>query len=115
MLGQSAILTVLGIGVVFFFLIVMIICMNILHAVLHALKLDEEKKEVIKLYYDDEGNLRRITIIPTNSCTNIKTYANLKYINKLYLKDQFLMIRDSDGKNPKYLLSINLLRMWRIH
>lgn len=53
--------------------------------------------------YDDNGNLRRITIIPTNSCTNIKTYANLKYINKLYLKDQFLMIRDSDGKNPKYL------------
>ena len=53
--------------------------------------------------YDDSGNLRRITIIPTNSCTNIKTYANLKYINKLYLKDQFLMIRDSDGKNPKYL------------
>ena len=48
MLGQSAILTVLGIGVVFFFLIVMIICMNILHAVLHALKLDEEKKEVIQ-------------------------------------------------------------------
>lgn len=53
--------------------------------------------------YDDEGKLQRITIIPVNSCTNIKTYANLKYINKLYLKDQFLMIRDSDGKNPKYL------------
>lgn len=54
--------------------------------------------------YDDEGMLQRISIIPTNSCTNIKTYANLKYINKLYLKDQFLMIRDSDGKNPKYLV-----------
>lgn len=53
--------------------------------------------------YDENGNLKRITIIPVNSCTNIKTYANLKYINKLYLKDQFLMIRDSDGKNPKYL------------
>lgn len=53
--------------------------------------------------YDSEGNLQRITIIPVNSCTNIKTYANLKYINKLYLKDQFLMIRDSDGKNPKHL------------
>lgn len=53
--------------------------------------------------YDEDGKLQRITIIPTNSCTNIKTYANLKYINKLYLKDQFLMIRDSDGKNPKYL------------
>ena len=54
--------------------------------------------------FDEEGNLQRISIIPTNSCTNIKTYANLKYINKLYLKDQFLMIRDSDGKNPKYLI-----------
>lgn len=54
--------------------------------------------------FDEDGNLQRISIIPTNSCTNIKTYANLKYINKLYLKDQFLMIRDSDGKNPKYLV-----------
>lgn len=54
--------------------------------------------------YDEEGMLQRISIIPTNSCTNIKTYANLKYINKLYLKDQFLMIRDSDGKNPKHLV-----------
>lgn len=54
--------------------------------------------------YDDNGMLQRISIIPTNSCTNIKTYANLKYINKLYLKDQFLMIRDSDGKNPKHLV-----------
>ena len=54
--------------------------------------------------YDDSGKLQRISIITTNSCTNIKTYANLKYINQLYLKDQFLMIRDSDGKNPKHLV-----------
>ena len=54
--------------------------------------------------YDDTGKLQRISIIATNSCTNIKTYANLKYINQLYLKDQFLMIRDSDGKNPKHLV-----------
>lgn len=54
--------------------------------------------------YDDDGKLQRISIIPTNSCTNIKTYANLKYINKLYLKDQFMMIRDSDGKNPRHLV-----------
>lgn len=53
--------------------------------------------------YDEDGMLQRISIIITNSCTNIKTYANLKYINKLYLKDQFLMIRDSDGKNPRQL------------
>lgn len=54
--------------------------------------------------YDENGMLQRISIIPTNSCTNIKTYANLKYINKLYLKDQFLMIRDSDGKKPEHLV-----------
>ena len=54
--------------------------------------------------YDEQGRIQRISIVPTNSCTNIKTYANLKYINKLYLKDQFLMIRDSDGKNPKHLV-----------
>ncbi|HEX3022703.1 MAG TPA: AAA family ATPase, partial [Lachnospiraceae bacterium] len=54
--------------------------------------------------HDENGKLQRISIIATNSCTNIKTYANLKYINQLYLKDQFLMIRDSDGKNPKYLV-----------
>ena len=53
--------------------------------------------------YNDDGTLQRISIITTNSCTNIKTYANLKYINQLYLKDQFLMIRDSDGKKPETL------------
>lgn len=53
--------------------------------------------------YDDDGRLRRIAIIATNSCTNIKTYANLKYINTLYLKDQFMMIRDSDGKDKSSL------------
>lgn len=53
--------------------------------------------------YDENGKLFRIAIINTNSCTNIKTYANLKYINQIYLKDQFLMIRDSDGKNPAEL------------
>lgn len=53
--------------------------------------------------YDKRGNLSRISIITTNSCTNIKTYANLKYMNQLYLRDQFLMIRDGDGQNPEEL------------
>nr|WP_294678203.1 AAA family ATPase [uncultured Blautia sp.] len=53
--------------------------------------------------YDQEGNLSRISIISTNSCTNIKTYANLKYINQTYLRDHFLMIRDGDGKDPHAL------------
>ncbi len=59
---------------------------------------------LLQKYYsettDAQGELFRIAIITTNSCTNIKTYANLKYMNQIYLRDQFLMIRDSDGKDP---------------
>lgn len=62
---------------------------------------------LLRKYYsettDEQGNLLRIAIITTNSCTNIKTYANLKYMNQIYLRDQFLMIRDSDGKDPAAL------------
>lgn len=53
--------------------------------------------------FDKEGNLSRIAIITTNSCTNIKTYANLKYMNQVYIKDQFLMIRDGDGQDAEEL------------
>lgn len=53
--------------------------------------------------YDNDGRLSRIAIITTNSCTNIKTYANLKYMNQVYLKDNFLMIRDGDGKDSEEL------------
>ena len=53
--------------------------------------------------HDENGKLSRISIITTNSCTNIKTYANLKYMNQLYLREHFLMIRDGDGKNPEEL------------
>lgn len=62
---------------------------------------------LLEKYYsevvDSDGKLKRIAIIATNSCTNIKTYANLKYINTLYLKDGFLMIRDGDGKDADKL------------
>ena len=58
---------------------------------------------LIRKYYDEtyeeDGTLSRIAIITTNSCTNIKTYANLKYMNQIYLRDNFLMIRDGDGKD----------------
>ncbi len=62
---------------------------------------------VLKKYYsevyDENGKLNRIAIITTNSCTNIKTYANLKYMNQVYIKNQFLMIRDGDGKDSEEL------------
>lgn len=63
------------------------------------LLLNQYYKEV----YDENGNLKSIAIITTNSCTNIKTYANLKYMNQVYLRDRFIMIRDSDGKDPDLL------------
>lgn len=71
-------------------------------------KQDKSRLPLLLLKYysevhDDKGALSRISIITTNSCTNIKTYANLKYMNQVYLKDQFLMIRDGDGKNAEEL------------
>lgn len=62
---------------------------------------------LLRKYYseicDENGNLSRVAIITTNSCTNIKTYANLKYMNQIYIKDQFLMIRDGDGADREKL------------
>lgn len=63
------------------------------------LLLNQYYKEV----YDKNDQLKQIAIITTNSCTNIKTYANLKYMNQVYLRDRFIMIRDSDGKDPQEL------------
>lgn len=61
------------------------------------------EKYFSEIHVQDRGQ-SRISIITTNSCTNIKTYANLKYMNQVYLKDQFLMIRDGDGKDRETLV-----------
>lgn len=45
MLQQSLFLTLLGMGVVFSFLIILIVFMTLSHKVLHALKLDQEAVE----------------------------------------------------------------------
>lgn len=45
MLSQSLILTLLGMCVVFSFLIVLMGCMHLLHAVVHAAKLDKENEK----------------------------------------------------------------------
>ena len=42
MFGQGGLLTLLGMCVVFSFIIILIICMTALKAVVHALKLDKE-------------------------------------------------------------------------
>ena len=43
MLGQSGLLTLLGMCVVFSFIIIMILGMKLLHVILHLLKLDIDK------------------------------------------------------------------------
>ncbi len=45
MISQSSLLTLLGMGVVFSFLIIMIISMYALHAVLHAIGADKESPD----------------------------------------------------------------------
>ena len=45
MLQQSLFLTLLGMGVVFAFLVILIVFMILSHKVLHALKLDQESVE----------------------------------------------------------------------
>lgn len=48
MISQSSMLTLLGMGVVFSFLIIMIISMYALHAVLHAVGADKESPDTSK-------------------------------------------------------------------
>lgn len=47
MLQQSLFLTLLGMGVVFSFLIILIVFMNFTHMILHALKLDREEEKAV--------------------------------------------------------------------
>ncbi|MCI5606398.1 MAG: OadG family protein [Treponema sp.] len=45
MLGQSGLLTLLGMCVVFGFIIILILCMKLLQVVVHALKLDKVEQK----------------------------------------------------------------------
>lgn len=45
MLGQSGLLTLLGMCVVFSFIIILIICMKLLQLAVHAFKLDKQAPE----------------------------------------------------------------------
>ena len=47
MLGQSGLLTLLGMAVVFSFLIIMILAMHLLHGVIHALHLDRDEEKSV--------------------------------------------------------------------
>ena len=43
MLGQSGVLTMLGMGIVFSFLVILVVCVTIMGKVIHALGIDKDK------------------------------------------------------------------------
>ena len=45
MLGQSGLLTLLGMCIVFAFIIILIICMNLLKVAIHTCKLDKQEEK----------------------------------------------------------------------
>ena len=49
MLSQSGLLTLLGMCVVFGFIVILILCMKLLQIVVHALKLDKDKEQKQKV------------------------------------------------------------------
>ncbi|WP_416198793.1 MAG: AAA-15 domain-containing protein [Sporanaerobacter sp.] len=56
-------------------------------------------KDIINNYYSVDTN--DIFFVDTNGCKNIETYATLKFLNKTNMKDDFLIIRDSDTKEKE--------------
>lgn len=68
MLRQSGLLTLLGMGVVFSFIIIMIFSMHLLHAVLHALHIDvDEKKDSAKVGQVSQAQTQQVSSQTDNS------------------------------------------------
>lgn len=65
-------------------------------------------KEILELliakYYDVD--LNKITVMNVNSCENLAFYATLKFLNKTVIKDNLLVLRDSDMKDREHLSTV---------
>lgn len=66
MLGQSGLLTLLGMLVVFSFIIVLILCMNLLKVIVHAFKLDKDKATDKKLDSSSGSNPPQVQAMPVS-------------------------------------------------
>ncbi|AIJ05723.1 hypothetical protein JH146_0878 [Methanocaldococcus bathoardescens] len=54
-------------------------------------------KEIIKHYYNvDNDKLEKIYFLEAKGCGNIEAYATVKFMGMTHLKDNFVIIRDSD-------------------
>lgn len=62
-----------------------------------------------KFYKINDNDFKEIIIISTDWCSNIWYYATLKFLDKLYLKENFCIIRDSDWKD-KNSIKTNLIK-----
>lgn len=64
----------------------------------------ERLKLIIDKFYNIE-DISNISFIEAKGCSNIGTYATLKFLNKTYLKDKFVIIRDSDTEDPDMIIN----------
>lgn len=60
-------------------------------------------EKIIGKFYNIDVN--KILILDTNGCDKIETYATLKFLQKTYLKDNFVIIRDSDTAEKEALMN----------
>ncbi|KZL89404.1 AAA family ATPase [Clostridium magnum] len=59
-------------------------------------------EKIIEKFYDVD--MKKILILDSNGCDKIETYATLKFLQKTYLEDDFVIIRDSDTAEKSALL-----------
>lgn len=60
-------------------------------------------KMVIEKFYDVDVN--RISFVACNSCSNLKTFATLKFLECTTWKENFAIIRDMDSKREDILIN----------
>ncbi|WP_031517681.1 ATP-dependent nuclease [Desulfofalx alkaliphila] len=70
----------------------------------------ERLRLIIERFYDLD--IDKIFFLDTKSCTNIETYATLRFLGKTIMKDKFLIIRDSDTQD-KEVITRKLLNNFR--
>lgn len=59
-------------------------------------------KLIIKKFYNVDIN--RINFVSCNSCSNLKTFATLKFLECTTWKENFAIIRDMDSKREEFLI-----------
>lgn len=75
MLGQSGLLTLLGMGVVFSFLVIMILCMTLLRVCIHTLKLDKEEPKPTPVQSSSAGSAPSVSAASNQDASVVAAIA----------------------------------------